>query len=163
LFQHEIKYQQLLIKSKLKKVLKDGAPFAGDLREAFPEYYNKCFRPYKKKPNTDFIFFKYYTDDGKGDDEDSDYEDSDEDLSNYEDYDDKETKDFLLKEIELMFENGYSYEDVERIFPWFYKANAERINLLYYQVLQVRFNKDRSLTIEKRRALKKSNQKKRTK
>jgi hypothetical protein len=106
LLEHEIKYQQLLIKSKMKKLLKDGAPFTGDLRETFPEYYNKCFRPYRKKPNTDFIFFKYYTDDGKGDDDDDDDDDS-EDGETDEDYNDNETKDLLLKQIELMFENGY--------------------------------------------------------
>jgi hypothetical protein len=71
LLQHEIKYQELLIKLKLKKVLKDGAPFTGNLRETFFEYYNKCFVPIEKKPNNDFVFFKYYTDDGKGDDEES--------------------------------------------------------------------------------------------
>jgi hypothetical protein len=32
----EIKYNQLLIKSKMKKLLKDGAPFTGDLSETFP-------------------------------------------------------------------------------------------------------------------------------
>jgi hypothetical protein len=143
LLQMEIKYNQLLIKSKMKKFLKDGASFTGDLRETFPEYYNKCFHPYRKKPKTDFIFFKYYTDNGKGDDEDS--EDSETD----EDYDDNETKDLLLKKIELMFKNGYTYEDVEKIFRSFYRGNAERVNLLYFQVLQERFNRDRTLTVQK--------------
>jgi rubrerythrin len=133
----------------MKKLLKDAAPFTGDLRETFPEYYNKFFRPYRKIPNTDFIFFKYYTDDGKGDDEESDDEDNDDYLSNYEDYDDKETKDLYLKEIELMFENGYHYNDVEKIFPYFYKRNAERINLLYYHVYSERFNRDPTLTVQK--------------
>jgi hypothetical protein len=132
LLQQKIKYNQLLIKSKMKKLLKDGAPFTGD-----------CFRPIRKKPNSDFIFFKYYTDDGKGDDEDS--EDSETD----EDFEDNETKNLLLKEIELMFENGYAYEDVEKIFRSFYKTNAERINLLYYQILQVIFNRDPTLTVQK--------------
>jgi hypothetical protein len=84
LLQQEIKYQQSIIKSKLKKVLKDGAPFTGDLRKTFPEYYNKCFIPIKKKPNNDFVFFKYYTDDGKGDDEES--EDSVSDYKESDDY-----------------------------------------------------------------------------
>jgi hypothetical protein len=100
LLQQEIKCQELLIKSKLKKVLKDGAPFTGDLRQTFPEYYNKCFVPIEKKPNNDFVFFKYYTDNRKGDDEES--EDSESDEEN----EDNEAKDLLLKEIELMFENG---------------------------------------------------------
>jgi hypothetical protein len=92
----------------MKKLLKDRTPFTGDLRETFPEYYNKCFRLIRKKPNSDFVFFKYYTDDGKGDDEDSEDSESDEDIE------DNETKDLLLKEIELMFENGYTYDDVEK-------------------------------------------------
>jgi hypothetical protein len=127
----------------MKKLLKDGAPFIGDLRETFPKYYNKCFRPIRKKPNTNFIFFKYYTDDGKG------YDDDREDSETDEDYDDNETKDVLLKELELMLENGYSYEDVEKIFPSFYRGNSERINLLYFQVLQERFNRDPTLIIQK--------------
>jgi hypothetical protein len=49
-------------------VLKEGAPFTGDLRETFPKYYNKCFASIKKKHNNKFVFFKYLTDDGKGDD-----------------------------------------------------------------------------------------------
>jgi hypothetical protein len=60
------------------------------------EYYSKCFVPIKKKPDNDFVYFKYYTDDGKGDDED---EESDDDFSNYEDYEDNETKELLLKEM----------------------------------------------------------------
>jgi hypothetical protein len=31
--------QQEIIKSKLKKVLKEGVPFTSDIREIFPEYY----------------------------------------------------------------------------------------------------------------------------
>jgi hypothetical protein len=143
LLQQEIKYQQLLIISKLKKFLKDGTPFTGDLRKTFPEYYNKCFILIKKKPNNDFVFFKYYTDDGKGDDEESKDSQSDEESE------DDETKDLLLKEIELMFQNGYTYEDAERIFPSFYKANSERINLLFTHVLDIRFNRDPTLTIQK--------------
>jgi hypothetical protein len=134
LLQKKIKYNQLLIKS---------SPNIEDVRETFPKYYNKCFRPIRKKPNSDFVFFKYCSDDGKGDDEDSEDSESDEDIE------DNDTKDLLLKEIELMFENGYTYEDAERLFPSFHKANTERINLLYYQVLQVRFNRDPTLTIQK--------------
>jgi hypothetical protein len=101
----------------------------------------------KKKPNSDFVFFKYYIDDDvKGDDED---EESDDDLSNYEDYEDTETKDLLLKEIELMFENGYKLEDIEKQFPDFYKRNTERINLLYYQVYGERFKRNPTLKVEK--------------
>jgi hypothetical protein len=62
----------------------------------------------QKKPDNDFIFFKYYTDGGKGDDEESE-----DPVSDYEENEDCECKDLLLKEIELMFRNGYSYTDIE--------------------------------------------------
>jgi hypothetical protein len=42
----------------------------------------------------------------KGDDEESE---------------DNESKDLLLKEIELVFENEYFYKDIEKMFPTFYK------------------------------------------
>jgi hypothetical protein len=117
----------------LKKVLKDGALLTGDLRETFSEYYNKCFVPIKKKPNNYFVFFKYYTDYEKEIEESEDSESGEE--SN-------KTKDLLLKKIELMFEKGYSFTDIKKLFPTFCAANTERINLLYTQVLEVRFNKD---------------------
>jgi hypothetical protein len=47
-----------------------------------------------------------------------------------------------------MFENWYSFTDINKIFPKFYAINTERINLLYTQVLEVRFNKDPTLTVE---------------
>jgi hypothetical protein len=97
----------------LKKVLKGGAPFTGVLRETFLEYYNKCFVSIRKKRNNDFVFFKYYTDDEKGDDEDSEHLKSDEDIE------DNETKDLLLKEIELMFENNYSFTNIKNYFQRF--------------------------------------------
>jgi hypothetical protein len=100
LLQRDIDYQRSIINSKFKNVLKEGATFTGDLLETFPEYYNKCFRPIKKKPNSDFVFFKYYTDDGKGD-----VGESEDPVSDYEENEDGECKDLLLKEIELMFEN----------------------------------------------------------
>jgi hypothetical protein len=144
LLQRDIDYQRSIINSNFKKVLKEGAPFTGDLRETFPEHYTKCFVPIKKKPNNDFVYFKYYTDDGKGDDEES--EDS---PSDYEENQDGECKDLLLKEIELMFQNGYTYKDIEKLFPTFYKINVERINFLYQQVYAERFKRDPTLTIEK--------------
>jgi hypothetical protein len=90
------------------------------------------------------MFFKYFTEDGKGDDEES--EDS---VSYYEENEDCECKDLLLKGIELMFKNGYFYTDIEKMFLMFYAGNTERINLLYTQVLEVRFNRDPTLTVEK--------------
>jgi hypothetical protein len=71
LLQCYIDYQRSIINSNFKKVLKEGAPFTSDLREMFPKYYSKCFVPIKKKPDNDFVIFKYYTEDGKGDDEES--------------------------------------------------------------------------------------------
>jgi hypothetical protein len=47
----------------------------------------------------------------------------------------------LLKEIELLFENGYFYTDIEKMFPKFYKDNKSKINFLYTQVLEERFKK----------------------
>jgi hypothetical protein len=75
--------------------------FTGNIRETFSEYYNKCFVPVRKRNNNEFVYFKYFTDDGKGDDEESE---------------DCESKDFLLKEIELMFQNRYFYKDIEKCF-----------------------------------------------
>jgi hypothetical protein len=40
-------------------------------------------------------------------------------------------------------------ENVEKQFPYFYKTNSERINLLYYQVYGERFKRDPTLMIEK--------------
>jgi hypothetical protein len=89
------------------------------------------------------VFFKYYTDDGKGDDEESEDSESDEESEN------NESKDLLLKEIELIFENGYFYKDVAVMFSTFYKANIERINLLYTQVLEERFKRNPTLMFQK--------------
>jgi hypothetical protein len=47
-----------------------------------------------------------------------------------------------------MFENRYSFTDIKKLFPTFYAGNPERINLLYTQVLEVRFNRDPTLTVE---------------
>jgi hypothetical protein len=66
-----------------------------------------------------------------------------------EESEENESKDLLLNEIELMFENGYFYKNVEKMFPTFYEANTERINLLYTQILEERFKRDSTLTIQK--------------
>jgi hypothetical protein len=92
-----MKYQVSIIKFKLKNVLKEDAPFTCDLRETFPEYYNKSFVLIRKKHNNEFVFFMYYSDDGKRNNEESEASESDEESE------DNETKDLLLKEIELMF------------------------------------------------------------
>jgi hypothetical protein len=91
----EIRNQHSIIKSKFKKITKEGVLLTGDFRKTFPEYYNKYFIPIKKKVNSDFVSFKYYTDDEKGDDEDS--EDSETD----EDYEDNDTKIFFSRKLNL--------------------------------------------------------------
>jgi hypothetical protein len=48
-----------------------------------------------------------------------------------------------------MFENRYSYKNIEKLFPTFYEVNTKRINLLYIQVLEERFKRDPTLTIQK--------------
>jgi hypothetical protein len=85
-----------MIKTRLKKILNEDTLFTGGLSERFPEYYNKCFVPIRKRNNNEFVFFKYYTDDGKGDDEENEYSESDEESE------DNQLTDLLLKEIELM-------------------------------------------------------------
>jgi hypothetical protein len=60
-----------------------------------------------------------------------------------------ELEDLLLKEIELLFVNGYLYTDIEKMFPKFYKHNKSKINFLYTQVLAERFKKDPTLEIQK--------------
>jgi hypothetical protein len=101
LLQKEINYQQSIIKPRLKKILKECSPFTLDLCETFPEYHNKYFIPIRNKINNEFLFFKYFRDDGKGDDEESE---------------DNESKDLLLKEIKQMFENGYFHKDFAKMF-----------------------------------------------
>jgi hypothetical protein len=44
----QLRYQHSIIKSKLKKINKEGVPFTGDFRETFPEYYDRCFILIKK-------------------------------------------------------------------------------------------------------------------
>jgi hypothetical protein len=55
----------------------------------------------------------------------------------------------LLKEIELLFENGYSYTDIEKMFPKFYKDNKSKINFLYKQVTAERCRKNPTLELQK--------------
>jgi hypothetical protein len=57
-----------------------------------------------------------------------------------------------------MFENGCTHKEVEKQFPYFYKTNAEKINLLFKQVNDERFNRDPTLIIEKDTDLYKSRQ-----
>jgi hypothetical protein len=48
-----------------------------------------------------------------------------------------------------MFQNGQFYKNIEKMFTTLYIANTERINLLYIRVLDERFKRDPTLTIEK--------------
>jgi hypothetical protein len=54
-----------------------------------------------------------------------------------------------------MFENGYSYTDIEKLFPTFYVADRERINLLFSQKF-LRKDSNQIEIIEKRRTLRKT-------
>jgi hypothetical protein len=58
-------------------------------------------------------------------------------------------KRFSTEKIELMFENGYLKKDVAAIFPTFYKANIQTVNLLYTEVLDKRLKSDPTLTVQK--------------
>jgi hypothetical protein len=55
-----------------------------------------------------------------------------------------ESEDLLLKEIELLFENGYFYTDIEEMFPKFYKDYKSKINFLHTLVIQERFKRETS-------------------
>jgi hypothetical protein len=94
------------------------------------------------------VFFKYSTDDRIIDDSEK------EDLESLEQSSSSsseklESKNLLLKQIKLMFENGYFYTDIEKKFPKFYKHNKSKINFLYTQVLDERFKKDSTLEVQK--------------
>jgi hypothetical protein len=94
------------------------------------------------------VFFKYSTNNGKVDDE-SEKEDleSEEQLSSSSS-EELESKDLLLKEIELLFENEYFYTDIEKMFSKFYKDNKSKINFLYTQVIAERFKKHQTLEVQ---------------
>jgi hypothetical protein len=55
----------------------------------------------------------------------------------------------LIKEIELLFENGYFYTDIEKMFTKFYKDNKSKINFLFTHVLEERFKRDPTLEVQK--------------
>jgi hypothetical protein len=64
-------------------------------------------------------------------------------------FEELESKDLLLKEIELMFENGYFYTYIEKMIQKFYKDNKMKINFFYSQVLDKRFKRDPTLEVQK--------------
>jgi hypothetical protein len=115
----------------------------------FPKYYDKSFKPVKKGDSKDFVFLKYSTNNGMIDD-DSEKEDVEsEEQSSSSSSEESESEDLLLKEIELLFENGYSYTDIEGMFPKFYKDNKLKINFFFTQVLEERFKRDPTLEVQK--------------
>jgi hypothetical protein len=139
LLQREEKEQESLNKSQIKKIENENDSYTDELRDVFPKYYNKSFKPVKKGDSKDFVYFKYTTNDRIIDDSEK------EDLESEE----PESQDLLLKEIELLFENGYFYTDIEKMFPKFYKDNKKKINFLFTQVLEERYKKDPTLEIQK--------------
>jgi hypothetical protein len=95
------------------------------------------------------VFLKYSTNNGKFDDKNEKEDLESEEQSSTSSSEELESKDLLLKEIELLFENGYFYTDIKKIFPIFYKDNKSKINFLYTQVLDERFKKDQALEVQK--------------
>jgi hypothetical protein len=121
---------------KKKKIENENNSYTDDLRDVFPKYYHKSFLPVKKGNSRDFVFFKYST---NNDNEKEDLESKGQSSSSFSE--ELESKDLLLKEIKLLFENGYFYTDIEKIFQKFYKDNKSKINFLYTQVLDERFKR----------------------
>jgi hypothetical protein len=95
------------------------------------------------------MFFKYSTNNGKVDDENGKEDLESEEYSSSFSSEELEFKNLLLKEIELLFENGYFYTDIEKLFPKFYKDNKSKINFLYTQILDERFKQDPTLEVQK--------------
>jgi hypothetical protein len=87
------------------------------------------------------VFFKYSTNNGKIEDDNEKEDLESEEQSSSSSSEELESKDLLLKEIELLFENGYFYSDIEKMFPKLHKDNKSKINFLYTQVLDERFKK----------------------
>jgi hypothetical protein len=94
------------------------------------------------------VFFKYSTNNENVDDSEKEDLESEEQSSSSSS-EEPESEDLLLKEIELLFENGYFYTVIEKIFPKFYKHNKSKINFIYTQVIVERFRKDPTLELQK--------------
>jgi hypothetical protein len=78
------------------------------------------------------VFFKYWTDNGKVDDvEEKEKEDLEsEEQSSSSSSKKLESKNLLLKEIELRFWNGFFFTEIKKMFLKFYRENNWRINHL---------------------------------
>jgi hypothetical protein len=59
--QPELNLQQSIIKPQLKKIIDEHVSYTDDLRDVFPNYYDKFFLPFKKGDNKDLVFFWYST------------------------------------------------------------------------------------------------------
>jgi hypothetical protein len=128
LLQQEQKEQQSLNKSRIKKIEDENVSYTDDLRDIFPKYYDKSFKPVKKGRSKDFVFFKYSTNNGNVDNDNEKEDLESEEQSSSSSSQEPESENLLLKEIELLFENGYFYTDIEKMFPKFYKDNKSKIN-----------------------------------
>jgi hypothetical protein len=144
LLQQELNHQRSIVKPQLKKIIDEDVSYTNDIRDVLPNYYDKSFKPVKKYNNKNFIFFKYST---NNDNEKEDLQS--EEQSSSSSSEELESKNLLLKEIELLFEKCYFYSDIEKMFPKFYKDNKSKINFLYTQVLDERFKKDPTLEVQK--------------
>jgi hypothetical protein len=111
LLQQEQKEQRSLNKHKVKKIIDEDISYTDDLHDEFPKYYDKSFLPVKKGNSKDFVFFKYSTNNGNVDENEKEDLESEEQSSSSSS-EELESKDLLLKEIELVFENGYFYTDI---------------------------------------------------
>jgi hypothetical protein len=137
-----------LNKSQIKKIENENDSYTDDLRDVFPKYYNKSFKLVRKGDSKDFVYFKYSTNDQIIDEcEKEDLES--EEQSSSSSSEEPESQDLLLKEIELLFENGYFYTDIEQMFPKFYRDNKSKINFLFLEVQEERYKKDPTLEIQK--------------
>jgi hypothetical protein len=138
LLQQELNHQRSFIKPQLNKIIDEDVSYTDDIRDVFPKYYDKSFLPVKKEDSKDFVFFKYSTN-NENKKEDLEFEEQSSSSSSEQ----LESKDMLFNEIELLFENGYFYTDIEKMFPKFYKDNKSKINFLCTQVLDERLKKTR--------------------
>jgi hypothetical protein len=69
LLQREQKEQGSLNKPHVKKIIDEDASYTDDLRDVFPNHYDKSFQLIKKGDNNNknFMFFKYSNDNEKED------------------------------------------------------------------------------------------------
>jgi hypothetical protein len=120
------KKNKSLNKPQVKKIIDEDVSYTDDLRDVFSKYYDKSFKPVKKDNSKDFVFFNYSTNNGKIDVDNEKEDLESEEQSSSSSFEELESKDLLLKEIELLFENGYFYKDIEKMFLKFHKDNKSK-------------------------------------